>query len=56
MRLAVFSFLLAFLMAGTLTGCGVKPAAVDPPAGAGKDKFPAVYPDPANDPAPSPVK
>ncbi|HYD19084.1 MAG TPA: hypothetical protein VEF76_11455 [Patescibacteria group bacterium] len=42
--------LLAFL----LSGCGVKPNAVDPPESleGGKDNFPRTYPDPSTDPAP----
>ncbi len=49
MRLTALTFLLAMFL---LTGCGVKPGAVDPPAHEGKDYFPKTYPDPATDPDP----
>lgn len=35
-----------------LSGCGIKPSAVDPPKGVTTDSFPHTYPDPATDPAP----
>ena len=49
MRATAVSLLLAMFL---LTGCGVKPGAVDPPAGEGRDHFPKTYPDPATDPSP----
>ncbi len=48
MKIIVLSLCVAVL----LTGCGVKPAKVDPPPGVKKDSFPAVYPDPKTDPSP----
>ncbi|MBI1215963.1 MAG: hypothetical protein GC185_09115 [Alphaproteobacteria bacterium] len=55
MRLTTPSLFLAFcLCAGmaVLSGCGIKPSAVDPPKGVTTDSFPHTYPDPATDPAP----
>lgn len=52
MRITVVSLMLAMVL---LTGCGVKPSAVDPPAGTekgAKDPFPKTYPDPSTDPDP----
>lgn len=49
MRLTAVSCLLALFL---LTGCGVKPSAVDAPQGAEKDQFPKTYPDPSTDPGP----
>lgn len=59
MRLTVLSFFLACFL---LSGCGVKPSAVDPPGKAAaakgseaeKDHFPRTYPDPSTDPRPNP--
>ncbi len=53
MRIVFLSFYLAvFLSAASLSGCGIKPSAVDPPDSVDKDYFPHTYPDPANDPDP----
>jgi hypothetical protein len=51
MRIAVLMLPLFMLF---LTGCGVKPNQVDPPAGVekGKDYFPRTYPDTSTDPNP----
>lgn len=43
---------ISLCMAMLLTGCGVKPSHVDPPAGVQKDTFPQTYPDPSTDPEP----
>lgn len=44
--LVSISFLLIF---GILSGCGVKPSAVDAPISAEQDRFPRTYPDPSTD-------
>lgn len=43
-------FLIALCL--VLGACGIKPKNVDPPEGAEKSTFPAVYPDPQTDPKP----
>lgn len=35
-----------------LSGCGIKPGELEPPANANKSEFPRTYPDPATDPKP----
>lgn len=35
-----------------LSGCGIKPGELSPPANAKKSEFPRTYPDPATDPKP----
>ncbi|MDE1153793.1 MAG: hypothetical protein PW788_14760 [Micavibrio sp.] len=56
MRITVLSLLLAtgLVCCLGLSGCGVKPHEVDPPASVdpNKDYFPHTYPDPATDPDP----
>lgn len=44
---------LAGMLSILLSGCGVKPARLSPPAGAEDTQFPRTYPDPSTD-APSP--
>jgi hypothetical protein len=51
MRLTVLTFFLLLTLAVT-GGCGIKPKAVDAPAGTEKDSFPKTYPNPAPDPHP----
>lgn len=49
-RLIPVYIVLAGLMSMTLTGCGVKPDRLSPPAGTEDSTFPRTYPDPATDP------
>ncbi len=44
--------ILALGMVFSMTACGKKPGAVDPPPNIGKDNFPRTYPDPETDPKP----
>lgn len=41
---------LAGILSILLTGCGVKPGRLSPPAGSEESHFPRTYPDPATDP------
>lgn len=52
MRIVILPILAAFIAITALSGCGVKPRAIDPPASVIDDTFPQTYPDPATDPKP----
>jgi len=47
-----FMLLLTGFSLLTLSGCGVKPESVEPPAGVQNNTFPNTYPDTTTDPVP----
>ncbi|MCK5518163.1 MAG: hypothetical protein KAI61_02015 [Alphaproteobacteria bacterium] len=51
MRLIIMSLCLTLTLSA-VSGCGIKPSEIDPPAGTEKDYFPKTYPDHSTDPHP----
>ena len=47
-----YKYILLCIITMTICSCGIKPAYVDPPAGAEHEVFPRTYPDTSTDPQP----